>query len=258
MPEIKGYSQGMPCWVELATTDEKGALKFYGALFGWKDNPQPMGPGVFYHMQRVCGLDAAAIYQLGEPELKQRMPSHWRTYIAVRDVDAAAKKVQQAGGKVLMEPMDVFTAGRMAMVQDPQGAMFALWQAKEHIGCRVMNEPGAVSWVELLTTDAKKAAGFYTGVMGIESQVMSMPAEYTLLKVGGREVAGIMGITREMGPIPPNWSVYFGAADVDASVKKAESLGAKTLKKPMDIPSVGRWATLMDPQGAVFSLFKGG
>ena len=113
-----------------------------------------MGPNQLYHLMQLRGLDAAAIAELGEEEKKQHVPPHWQTYITVTSVDEAAKRAQQAGGKVLFGPTDVFDAGRMAMVQDPQGAIFAVWQPKQHIGCRVANEPGAITWNELLTTDS--------------------------------------------------------------------------------------------------------
>jgi len=257
MPEVKQYAQGTPSWVDLATSDEKGALKFYGALFGWKDSPLPVGPNQFYHMQQVRGLDAAAIAQLDDAQKKQGVPSHWQTYFTVTSVDEAAKRTQQAGGKLLFGPTDVLEAGRMALVQDPQGGIFAVWQPRQHIGCRVTMEPGALVWNELQTTDSKKAAAFYSAVLKVETGRMPGPMEYTLLKVGGKDVAGIMDIPKEIGPVPPYWMVYFGVADVDASVKKAQSLGAKVLAKPMDVPGVGRFATLQDPQGAVFSVFKG-
>ncbi|MBI4338277.1 MAG: VOC family protein [Chloroflexi bacterium] len=257
MAEVTKHLQGMPCWVELATTDEKAALRFYSALFGWKDNPQPMGPGSFCHMQQVRGLEAAAIYQQGEEEKKQRVPPHWTTYLAVTSADETAKKAKQAGGKVLVEPFDVFNTGRMAMVQDPQGAVFGLWQAKQHIGYRIVSEPGALTWNELLTTDPGKATAFYTSVLGVSAARMPGPMDYTILKAAGKDAAGVMQITPEMGPIPPNWFVYFMVADVDASAKQVQSLSGRVLVAPRDIPGVGRFATVQDGQGAVFGIFKG-
>lgn len=136
MAEVKSHQQGMPCWAELSTTDEKGALKFYSALFGWKDKPEPMGPGQYYHMQQIRGLNVSALSQQQPEEKAHGVPSHWRMYFAVKSADETAKKAKQAGGNLLMEPFDVFDAGRMAMVQDPQGAMFGIWQARAHTGFR--------------------------------------------------------------------------------------------------------------------------
>ena len=107
-----------------------------------------------------------------------------------------------------------------------------------------------------MTISAAEASAFYSAVLGVESAKMPGPVDYTLLRVGGTDVAGIMEITEQMGPIPPNWMVYFAVADVDASAAQAQSLGANILAPPMDIPGMGRFASLMDPQGAAFSVFK--
>jgi predicted enzyme related to lactoylglutathione lyase len=256
MPEVKRHPQGEPCWAELATSDEKGALKFYSGLFGWKDDAQPMGPGMTYHMQKIEGLTAAALYQMG-PEEKGH-PPHWRVYFAVTSADETAKKVKAAGGKLMMEPMDVMDAGRMMAAQDPSGAMVAFWQAKRHIGYNVMNEPGAVVWNELLTRDAKKAVPFYKAVLGVEAVTMPMPGmDYTMLKVAGKDVAGIMAMPKEVpAQVPSHWGLYIEVVNADAAVKKAQSLGGKAIMPAQDIPNMGRFATLSDPQGAVFSIFQ--
>ena len=149
--------------------------------------------------------------------------------------------------------MDVFDAGRMAVLQDPQGAIFSVWQAKEHLGCRVKNKPGALIWNDLLTNNSNEAWRFYSSVF--DHTIGEMDGGYTLLRVDGTDVAGIMEITLEMGPAPPHWMPYLCVADVDASSKLAESLGAKLLVLGTDIPGVGRFATLQDPQGAAFSVF---
>ncbi len=152
--------------------------------------------------------------------------------------------------------MDVFDAGRMAYIQDRQGAMFAVWQPKEHIGVRIKNETGALIWNELMTTDPEDATRFYIGLLGMGSSKMPGPMDYTLLNVGGIDVAGMMAIGEEMGQVPPHWTVYFGVDDADATAKKAESLGGSIIMPAMDIPEIGRFAGLQDPQGAMFSIFQ--
>ncbi|MDA1127827.1 MAG: VOC family protein [Chloroflexi bacterium] len=256
MPEFASHPQGTPSWTDLSTTDDQAALAFYGALFGWVDDPQEMGPGMYYHMQKLNGLEAAAIYQQGEEEKGQGVPPHWNTYFTVDDVDQSAAKAKQSGATLFLEPMDVFDAGRMAYVQDPQGAMFALWQPKEHIGSRVKGETGAIMWNELLTSDTEDATKFYSGLLGLNSSKMPGPMDYTMLNVAETGVAGVMAITSEMGPVPPNWTVYFGVDNVDAAIKKAESLGGSIVVPAMDIPEIGRFAGLQDPQGAMFSVFQ--
>ena len=257
MPEITGYAQGTPSWVELSITSDTAAVEFYGAIFGWVDDPQPMGPNMLYHMQKLNGLEAGAIYQQGDEEKGQGVPPHWNTYFTVNAVDEAAENARRAGGNVLFGPMDVFDAGRMAMLQDRQGAAFAVWQPKNHIGCRVKNETGAVTWNELITTDSRDAADFYAGVLGVEAGKAPGPMDYTMFRAGATDVAGIKEIAREMGQVTPNWMVYFDVANIDETFKQAESLGGKVLAPAMDIPGMGRFATLQDPQGAVFSVFSG-
>jgi len=126
----------------------------------------------------------------------------------VKNADETAKKAKQAGGKVMMEPMDVFDSGRMAMVQDPRGAVFDVWQPKKHVGYRIVNEPGARTWNEVMTTDPKGAPASYSKTLGVSaSEVPGM--DYTMMRVGGQDAAGVMKITPEMGPVPPHWMVYF-------------------------------------------------
>ena len=254
MPEVTSYAPGTPSWADLATTDEKGALAFYGALFGWEDDPQPMGPDSFYHMQKLRGLYVSAMYQQMEEEKSQGVPSHWNTYITVDNADNAVARVNEAGGQVLFGPMDVFDAGRMAMVQDPQGAVFAVWQPKDYIGSQVKGEVGAIAWNELLTNSPAEAGAFYKAVLGMESA--EAQGGYNLLKVGGDDVAGMLQITPEMGEVPPCWVIYFEVTDADASTSQAEGLGATVIAAPWDVPGEGRVAVLQDPQGAVFCLFQ--
>lgn len=262
MPEVTSYAPGTPSWSELSTTDEAGALAFYGALFGWEDEPNEMGPGSYYHMQKVRGLYACAIYQQGEEERTQNVPPHWNIYFTVEDVENTIGSITRNGGQVVFGPMDVFEAGRMAMCQDPQGAFFAIWQPKMHIGAQVKLETGAMFWHELLTTDREAAIEFYIAALGVERGTVMQPQEYAMINAGGTEVAGVMQITPEMGEFPPHWTVYFGVDDVDAAVEKAQSLGATVYVPGTDIvplegqPAIGRFAALGDPQGAAFSIFK--
>ena len=262
MPEVTSYAPGTPSWAELSTTDEAGALSFYSILFGWADDPQEMGPNSYYHMQKVNDLPACSIYQQGEEERNQNVPPHWNLYFTVENVDNTTAAISENGGQVVMGPMDVFEAGRMAMCQDPQGAFFAIWQANLHIGARVKQETGAMFWNELLTTDREAAINFYIAALGVERGEVMQPLEYAMLRAGGTEVAGVMQITPEMGEFPPHWSVYFGVDNADATVEQAQSLGATVFLPPTDIvpvegePAMGRFAAMADPQGAVFSIFE--
>ena len=263
MPEITSYANGAPSWTELSTTDEVGALPFYSALFGWEDDPQEIAPGWYYHMQKIIDLPACSIYKQSEAEQAQNVPSHWNIYFAVANVDQTIEAISQNGGTVVSGPHDVFEAGRMAMCRDPQGAFFAIWQAKEHIGAGVRGEAGAACWNELMTTDRPAAIEFYLSALGMErGEVMGPMHNYAMLRAGGTEVAGISEITAEMPPVPPHWGVYFQVDDCEASVAKAESLGSVIWIPLTDIvkekgqPPVGRFAALRDPQGAAFSILQ--
>ena len=190
MAEVSAHKEGMPAWVELATSDAEGALRFYGALLGWEDDPQPMGPDMVHHMQRLRGLEVGGIYQQGAGEKAQGFPPQWRTYFAAASADDAAKRATDAGGTLVAGPFDIFDSGRMAIAQDPQGAVFGIWQAKQRIGYRIVSEPGALTWNELVTTDPEQAASFYAGVFNVSTEKMPGPMDYHAAQGGGAAGGG--------------------------------------------------------------------
>jgi len=257
MPELKEHTEGMFYWVDLATTDAEGAKAFYMELFGWTANDMPMGEGQVYSMLQKNGKNVCALYSMNEKQREKGIPPHWLTYIYVNNIDEIAAKVAPAGGRLLMGPFDVFEAGRMAMIQDPTGATVALWQAKAMHGAALFAEHGAMGWTELLTNDTEKAETFYGQLLGYNTEHQQMgPTDYILFKVGDKEAAGMMQIAPEWGEVPPHWMVYFVVDECDALVEKATQMGARVLVPPTDIPKVGRFATLHDPQGASFSIIK--
>jgi uncharacterized protein len=254
--EITEYPPGTFCYPELATTDSEGAKRFYTQLFGWEAVDSPVGPGMVYTMLRLRGKSVGALYGMGE-ERRAAGPPAWLSYVTVANVDASAKKAAALGGTVRQEPFDVMEVGRMALLDDPTGARFALWQPRQHIGAELVNEPGALCWNELATRDPQQAGAFYTGLFGWGKQVQDMGlGEYTTFQNGDRPAAGMYAIRPEHGDMPPNWMVYFAVADCDASAAQAGALGAKVAMPPQDIPGIGRFATLVDPQGAMFSIIK--
>jgi predicted enzyme related to lactoylglutathione lyase len=253
MPEVTRYNPGEFCWCELATTDQDGAKRFYSELLGWKANDVPMGPGATYSMMQIAGKDAAAIYKLGSEESAGGVSPHWRLYIATAGADQTAEAAKKLGAKVLAEPFDVFTSGRMAVIQDPTGAVFCLWQAGDHLGARIVGEPGAFSWAELDTRDVAAAKAFYTALF---NWTINDRPDYNELVIGGREAGGLMAIPPEWGPAPPSWLVYFATESCGRSVERAQNLGAATLLPMTAIPGTGRFAVLRDPQGAAFALYE--
>ena len=148
MPTRTSFPQGTPNWVDLQTTDQAAAKAFYAGLFGWTYDDQPMGPepGPVYSMAMLGGHQVAAIAPQSPELAAAGAPPMWNTYLAVDSADDAAARVEAAGGKVAMAPFDVTDAGRMAFVLDPAGAAVALWQANQHIGATLVNEPGTVVW----------------------------------------------------------------------------------------------------------------
>lgn len=258
MQQTPDYAPGTFCWVELGTTDSNAAKEFYTKLFGWTFEDSPVGPGMVYTMLKKDGKDVGALYQM-PPEMTQMgIPPNWLSYVSIESADETAAKAKSLGGTLMKEPFDVMTVGRMAVIQDPTGAVFAIWQAGTHKGGSAIGEPNTLCWNELMTTDSAKAGDFYTGLFGWTKNVMNMgPMEYTIFENGGeRGAGGMLTITPEMGPVPPNWMVYFAVEDCDATAQMTADLGGKIMKPAEDIPGIGRFAVLTDAQGAAFAIIK--
>jgi predicted enzyme related to lactoylglutathione lyase len=253
MPKRTEYAQGTPSWVDLQTTDQDAGKKFYASLLGWSYDDRPMPQGGDYSMALLNGETVAAIAPM-PPGAPEGMPPMWNTYLAVDDIAATVEKVGPAGGQVFMAPMAVGDAGTMAFIADPTGAVVGLWQANQHIGATLVNEPGALLWNELITDKPESALAFYESVLGVDTATMEMgPGQtYNLLKVGDTEVGGCM--EPPMPGVPNHWHVYFAVPDTDATAAQAGAAGGQVAVEPFDIPTVGRSAVLMDPQGAMFSV----
>ena len=253
MAKFEHYEQGTPSWIELMTPDQSAAQTFYGGLFGWSYDDHDMGEMGHYYIPNIEGDEIGGIS--GQMPGMEGHPAVWGVYLAVDDVDATAAKVEPAGGKVEAGPFDVDKNGRMAAIVDPTGARVGLWQAGETIGTQRANEPGTPTWNECVTSDVATATKFYADVLGMGSEAMDMgeAGTYTVLtNVEGRQIGGSMDLGMMPEGTPAHWNVYFNVEDVDASVGKAEQLGAKTLVPAMDVPGVGRMAMVADPQGAAF------
>jgi len=254
MPE---YPPGTPSWVELSSPDVDASAAFYRELMGWDaTEPGPAEQTGGYRMFQQGGQNVGGL--MGH--MQEDQPTAWATYVSVADADATARQVAAAGGSTLVEPMDVMELGRMAFFVDPTGAVFGIWQPKGFDGADVVNEPNSLCWNELLTRDAEAGKAFYPAVFGWTAGRPSFegaPESYTVWELGGRGVGGMMHMTDEYFPpeIPPHWNVCFAVADCDATVAKARELGASVTTEPMDMP-VGRFANLIDPQGASFSIMR--
>lgn len=253
MATMTQHAPGTFCWPELATTDQPRAKEFYTRLFGWGFDDSPIGEGQVYTMLKLGGRSVGALFQMGQEQAG--MPPHWASYVAVTSADESAAKAESLGGKVMAPPFDVMDVGRMAVIQDPQGAVVALWQAKKHVGAGVLDEPGALTWTELMTTDTAAATRFYTGLFGWTTETKPMgPTVYTLFKRGDKPAGGMMAIAPEMGPIPPHWLGYFAVENCDELAANAIMLGGEVVVPPTEVPGVGKFAVLHDPQGAAFAV----
>jgi predicted enzyme related to lactoylglutathione lyase len=249
MPDVSHYEHGVPSWVDIGTPDPAAGVQFYSGLFGWET--QDMGEDAgHYTIASKAGKMVAAVSPAQDPG-----PPRWTTYVNVDDADDVIKRVESAGGTVVVAPMDVMTAGRMAIFADTTGAVLALWQPQDHPGAQLVNEAGTFSWSELSTSDLAKSKQFYSDVFGWG---WGGSDEYAEAQVAGRTIAGVMPRPKEMpAEVPDSWLVYFGSDDVDAQAKQAADTGASIVVPPTDIPGTGRFAVLLDPQGAAFAIFKG-
>jgi predicted enzyme related to lactoylglutathione lyase len=235
MLERDGYPAGVPCWVDTSQRDPEAAATFYGGLFGWdfEDRMPAEAPGSYF-VARLRGRDVAAVGS--QPAGAPATPA-WSTYIWVDSAEETATKARAAGGEVLSEPFDVLDAGRMAVLADPSGAAFCVWQAGAHRGAQVVNEAGSWNWSDLNTRDMEAAKAFYGAVFGWEAMTVDF---------GQGEVAMW---TR------PHWSVTFSVDDADAIAARAAELGATVVTPPFDVGPT-RVAVLRDPQGATFTVSR--
>jgi uncharacterized protein len=274
MPERDGYTPGVPCWVDTSQPEAEATLPFYRGVFGWEfeDTMPPDAPGEYF-IGRLRGLDVAAVGS--QPEGAPPMAA-WNTYIWVDSADETAEQVQAAGGQTLAEPFDVMDAGRMAVFSDPEGAVFSVWQAKQHKGSRIVNEHGSVNFNGLNTRDVEGAKAFYGAVFGWKTLDLGggglfwqLPGYAEFLEKGdpgfhkriaesgapegfGDVVALVNPIGDDQPDVPAHWSVTFAVDDADATAAKATELGGKVVVPPMDAPWV-RMTIISDPAGATFT-----
>ncbi len=251
MPEFTAHRPGTFCWIELVTSDAPAALDFYSGLFGWSaiDSTVP------YVMLLQKGKAVSALYQRSAEQAEQGLPPHWASYVAVDDVDASLAQAAKLGGRILVESKDVFDVGRMGVLQDPSGAYLSLWQARAHIGAQLKDEHGSLCWTELMTRDTEAAERFYRKLFGWDSRLSGIGEQpYTEFLGGDRQVAGMMPFPSGIDDVPPHWLAYFAVDDCDASAARTLALGGGQIVPPQEIPGVGRFAVLCDPQGAVFGV----
>jgi uncharacterized protein len=273
MPERDGYIPGVPCWIDTTQPDPEAAVDFYSRLFGWEfEDVMPPGSPERYFIARLRGGDVAAVGSI--PESAPRAAT-WNTYIWVDNADVTAARVIDAGGTVVLDPLEIPGAGRLAVCTDAEGARFTVWQAKGHRGAGIVNETGSLNFNDLHTWDVEGAKAFYGSVFGWETlgvggglELWTLPGYGDHLELDDPElrkrvaeyggpagfedvVASISPIAGEQAHVPAHWGVTFAVDDADAIARTAMELGGTVVAPPFDAPWV-RMTVLADPQGATF------
>jgi uncharacterized protein len=253
MATIKKYHPGEFCWADLGVKDTAAAKKFYRGLFGWEVKELPMGENGLYSMLQVKGKEVCALYPM-MPEQRKRKPM-WLPFINVASVDRTAQKAQAAGASLCAGPMDVPDAGRMAVLADPTGAVFALWQARGNIGTKLKQVPGTICWHDLSTPDPAVAGKFYRKVFGWKVEIMDFSGNsYHLFKQKGEGVGGMWPMP--LPKFPPAWFTYWVVESCAKAVPKAKRLGGKVVLGPITVPKTCTFAVIQDPQGAAFGVLE--
>jgi uncharacterized protein len=253
MTVIKKHKPGEFCWTDLGTKDVAGAKKFYQGIFGWKAMDIPVGNGFTYSMMRIRGKDVCAVYSMTDEQRKAKTPQFWLPYITVKSVARTVTKAKAAGGKVVSAPMKVMDKGAMAILQDPTGAVFAIWQPGTHPGAGLEDVPGTVTWHDLNTRNTKAAGKFYTTVFGWKLAEQDFSGNnYYLFRLKNEAVCG-------MWPMPLKklatcWLTHWKVANCATTVAKAKRLGGRVLMGTTRVPGMGRFAVLTDPKGAAFGI----
>ncbi|URM89335.1 VOC family protein [Streptomyces sp. MRC013] len=253
MTEATRREPGTPCWVSLMVRGLDATEEFYGELFGWEFRPGPpeLGPYV-----RAL-LDGREVAGIGRLPVDRGLPGAWTAYLASDDADRTAESVRCSGGTVAVGPLDAGDAGRLAICSDPCGAVFGVWQAAAFPGTSVPGVPGAPVWNELLTYESEQVVKFYRTVFGYGTgPSASAGQDRAVLLVEGRPAVSVRGVgaalPRSRGA---HWTTWFEVTDPDASARRVEELGGRTLRPPQDGPE-GRRAVVADPEGAVFTVVR--
>lgn len=253
MPVIDTFPPGTPVWVDLQSSDPVGAAVFYSGLFGWEvaAATEEMGG---YAVASLRGTPVTAIGPLPPMMAEAGGRSVWTTYFVVDDIERATAATTEHGGQVLVPPGELARGVFLAIVADPTGAVFGLWQQEKGTPW-LRNEPGAVDWLELVADGYEGSLTFYENVLMVGvSQTAMNEGVYTLFDVGDANVAGASSPTAP--ETASHWLAYFQVDDLDAAIARVLGLGGATLSLPASASGVGRWAVVVDPFGGAFALLE--
>ena len=236
------------CWVDVAVADPTKTHKFFAELFGWSRRVRPTEDNQAYSIMTNHGEHVAGICAV-----ENAGPSQWMAYLLVSDLQQAESKVESLGGKVLRRGVEIPTFGILSVVEDPTGAVFALWKPGRQ-EFRKPRQHGNVSWYELVSRDPDRAKQFYAELAGWElSETVYDGAPFTIFEKNGKELAGLRAIK---GEELPAWHIYFAVDDVDQTAELCRSSGGTVVLPPFDVEGLGRCTMLKDPSGGYFGAFQ--
>jgi predicted enzyme related to lactoylglutathione lyase len=257
--EFTTHKPGSFCWVDMMTTDTKAAKNFYNDIFGWQFQDVPVDEkGNIYTFLSLNGKPVAAMGEMNEDQKKAGFPPAWINYVCVTDASEKVKKAVELGATVVVPDMDAMEEGRFALLADPEGAIFGLWQPKNYQGAALKNTPGSVCWVEHNGHGNEKVVPFYENLFGWTSKTETSDKGmvYTSFYIGEEWAGDRFVLPQGMEEVPANWLTYFGTDNIDTLLEKCRSYNAQILADKMLIEGMGYFAVIQDPQGAVFGVVE--
>jgi uncharacterized protein len=258
MGKRTSYEPGTFCWVDLTTPDPEAAKAFYGGLFGWGAEDMPVDEQTTYTMLSLDGDYVGGLYEMPSDQRERGVAPNWLSYVSVETADEIVTRAGELGGEVLAAPFDVFDSGRMAIIAEPTGAMFAVWQPRAHLGAGRVNDIGCLAWNELNTREPEAASRFYAALFGWEMESVEDGGElaYVVIRNKGWTNGGIMPMLQRSGDAPSYWLPYFTVPSCDAAAARVGEMGGEVLAEPFE-PGAGKISVVKDPQGAAFAVFEG-
>jgi predicted enzyme related to lactoylglutathione lyase len=252
MTELRGHF----VWYELMAADMAAAKAFYAKVvgFGARD---ASAPGMPYTLLMAGETAVGGLMMLPEEARRMGAKPRWLGYIAVDDVDASTRRIEELGGTVHIAPADIPGVGRFSVVADPQHATLALIKPLDGASpADALDKPGHVGWHELLAADSDKAFALYAELFGWRKAELenNSDAAYQPFAAGGQTIGGLF--TKPPIVANPFWLYYFNVADIALAATNVTALGGKILEGPVDVPGGSRVARCEDPQGAMFALME--
>ena len=248
-------TRGRFVWHELMTKEPTAAQTFYKQVVGW-DTSKWEESSIDYTMWMLGDAPVGGVMDI-PPEAKEMgAPPNWLAYVEVPNVDQTVEQATKLGGKVLAAARDVPRVGRFAVLQDPQGAVFAVITNETPMPEETDPKPREFSWHELVTTDYKAAEGFYNALFGWDTKSDFDMGPMGIYHIFGRDrfsYGGMFNKPADM-PAPPHWLHYVRVDSADAAAERATKAGGTVVQGPMEVPGGDRIAQILDPQGAMFAV----